>query len=106
MRMHSPTFINDAMAVLSAVTVSPIRKFKWRASWTDASRSHTDFGASGYSDYTLHHDKERRRRYQIRHAKDRINDPLTAGALSWHILWGPSTDMERNIATFRARFRV
>lgn len=93
--------------VLLTVTVSPIHKFKWRATWAGRiSPSHTDFGANGYSDYTLHHDKERRRRYRIRHAKDRVHDPLTAGALSWHILWGPSTDMQRNIASFRSRFRV
>lgn len=93
---------------LQSITISPLQKFKLRATWltNDNKQQHTDFGARGYSDYTLHKDQERRRRYRIRHAKDHINDPLTAGALSWHLLWGPSSDLQRNIKSFRTRFRV
>jgi len=46
------------------------------------------FGASGMSDYTLHHDEERRERYIQRHKKNEDwNDPLTAGFWSFHYLW-------------------
>lgn len=48
----------------------------------------TNFGASGYSDYTEHQDDERKQRYLDRHRdKENWNDPMTAGALSRFILW-------------------
>src|SRR3989338_1167155 len=48
------------------------------------------FGASGYEDYTIHKDKERRRRYRIRHKNDKIDDPYSAGFWSWYVLWNYS----------------
>ena len=48
----------------------------------------THFGARGMSDYTKHGDKERMERYNKRHKKnEHWNRPMTAGALSKHILW-------------------
>lgn len=91
-------------ARLLSVDPSPIARYKQRAKWSDG--SHTDFGATGYSDYTLHKDMERRRLYRIRHHADRIDDPHTAGALSWHLLWGDSTSLRANIRSFRQRFGV
>lgn len=64
------------------------------------------FGGSGYSDYTKHKDKERRRLYRSRHRNDRINDPETPGSLSWYILWGDSTSMKENIKKFKNKFRL
>lgn len=83
---------------------SPLATKKLRALWSDG--RWTDFGALGYSDYTIHRDPERRRRYRLRHARDLIDDPRTAGALSWHLLWGESTSIHANLRVFRARFRV
>jgi hypothetical protein len=45
-----------------------------------------DFGASGYSDFTLHKDPDRKKNYLSRHR----NDPKsirTAGGLARDILW-------------------
>jgi HAD superfamily hydrolase (TIGR01662 family) len=48
----------------------------------------THFGARGMSDYTKHGDKERMELYNKRHKKnEHWNKPMTAGALSKHILW-------------------
>jgi hypothetical protein len=52
------------------------------------------FGARGYSDYTIHHDKMRRDRYRRRHRHDAINDPLKPGFWAWHVLWGDSPDLQ------------
>lgn len=89
---------------LTRVIPSPLRRMKWRAEWSNG--KHTDFGARGYSDYTIHRDKNRRRLYRIRHAKDRLNEPLRAGALSWYILWGESTSRSSNIRSFKKMFDV
>ena len=65
-----------------------------------------DFGAKGYDDYTTHKDVKRRELYLNRHQRDNLNDPLSPGALSWFILWGPNTDINRNIKFFKERFRI
>lgn len=46
---------------------SPRVQKKWRASFPDG--THVDFGAQGYSDYTIHGDPRRMRRYVDRHAR-------------------------------------
>jgi hypothetical protein len=48
------------------------------------------FGRQGYSDYTIHHDKERMMRYLIRHAKRenwKKSGKYTAGFWSRWVLW-------------------
>ena len=67
------------------------------------SRKTVHFGASGYEDYTIHRDKERRRLYRARHAKEKDQPPDTPGALSYHILWGESTSFEENLRTFKKK---
>jgi len=65
------------------------------------------FGSAGMSDYTIHGDKERRKRYLDRHRKrEDWNNPMTAGALSKFILWGDSTSKQANIRSFKRRFNL
>lgn len=85
---------------------------KWMATFCDCNggtkcapseRRVVHFGASGYEDYTMHHDKERRRLYRIRHAKEKNQALDTPGALSYHLLWGESTSIQRNLAAYRKK---
>lgn len=55
-----------------------------------------NFGDSRYEDYTTHRNKDRRRAYRTRHARDNINDPNYAGFWSYWLLWGHSTDIKKN----------
>jgi len=64
------------------------------------------FGAKGMDDYTLKKDKAQRDKYRNRHRSDRINQPDTAGSLSWHILWGDSTSKRENINSFKNKFNL
>lgn len=64
------------------------------------------FGAKGYSDYTLHKDKTRRENYRKRHANDNLTDPQSPGALSYYILWGDSTNLQKNILDYKRRFNL
>lgn len=64
------------------------------------------FGARGYQDYTQHKDKDRRKNYRSRHRGDKINDPTKAGFWSWHVLWGDSTDIQRNLAAVKRKYRL
>jgi len=68
---------------------------------------HTDFGASGYEDYTTHKDVARRESYLSRHKKDLdTEDPTRAGFLSYYILWGPSTSFAENVRLYKNRFHL
>ena len=75
---------------------------------TDSGRTRvTHFGASGMDDYTKSHDKEQRERYRTRHKKDlETGDPTRAGFLSYYLLWGTSTSLSENIASFKRRFHL
>lgn len=50
------------------------------------------FGASGYSDYTQHHDKERRNRYIERHqTRENWQNYRTPGFWARWVLWNQPT---------------
>lgn len=75
----------------------------------DTGRTRTiHFGAAGMDDYLHTHDKTQRDHYRTRHAKD-LQTPagrtgVSAGALSYYILWGESTSRGANIASYKKRF--
>mgnify|MGYP003628234202 FL=1 len=65
------------------------------------------FGQANANDYTITKDKEARARYRKRHAKDlKTNDPSRAGYLSYHLLWGDSTNLQTNISEYKKRFKL
>jgi hypothetical protein len=68
----------------------------------------TYFGAKGYSDYTIHKDKERRSRYRKRHTKDvkGVKDFTTAGHLSMDVLWGDSSNLKTAITDYKKKNKL
>lgn len=78
-------------------------KQKWKAFFDDGTT--TKFGQAGANDYTLTGDKEARERYRTRHKKDlETGDPRRAGYLSYYLLWGDSTSLNKNVRDFNKRF--
>jgi len=75
---------------------------------TDTGRTKViHFGQATADDYTKTHDKEQRDRYRARHAKDLLTaDPTRPGFLSFYILWGESTSLQTNIASYKRRFNL
>lgn len=71
---------------------SPNKNKKWRVTLPNG--SHVNFGASGYQDYTMHHDPKRKELYKIRH-KARENWTMEginkAGFWSRWLLWEKPT---------------
>lgn len=66
-------------------------------------KRNTNFGAKGYSDYTIHNDTERRNRYIDRHWKDlKTDDPTRAGYLSMYILWNYKS-YDKSLADYKKR---
>lgn len=74
----------------------------------DNGRSRTvHFGDRRYGDYLQHHDRKRRDRYLERHmAREDWTIPDKPGTLSAFLLWGTSTNLIKNIMTFKKHFGV
>ena len=61
------------------------------------------FGDKRYDNYTIHKDDKRKELYRKRHHKDKIDEPMTAGSLSWYLLWNKKT-LEASIKDYEQRF--
>ena len=88
---------------------SDVRGKKWDIYWINPETDQvnkTSFGAKNMSDYTIHKDEERRERYRNRHKKDNIDEPFSPGALSWYVLWGDSTDIQKNLRDYLRRVKI
>ena len=82
--------LNELNRVHVVIDGSPKEDKKLRAVFTfpDGRKQTTHFGGKHYSDYTIHKDKDRKKRYDTRHSKrEDWEDFTTAGALSKWILW-------------------
>ena len=64
------------------------------------------FGSAGMDDFTKTGDTAQRERYRSRHSKDlRTNDPTRAGFLSYYLLWGPSRSIQKNLSSYKRKFK-
>ena len=64
------------------------------------------FGAKGMSDYTIHKDKDRMKRYLNRHKKrENWEQCDTAGALSRWVLWN-KTSLQGSIKDYKKKFNL
>jgi hypothetical protein len=71
---------------MTKVFLSRSKTKKWRVTFQNG--THVDFGAKGYSDYTIHKDPVRKARYIIRHRlRENWRNPKTAGFWSRWLLW-------------------
>jgi len=67
----------------------------------------TYFGLEGGMTYIDHGDKVMRKNYLARHkVNEDWDDYKSAGSLSKWILWGASTDIHKNIRSFKKRFNL
>jgi len=66
----------------------------------------TYFGLDTGMTYIDHGDKTMRKNYLARHKNEDWNDYKSAGALSRWINWGDSTNIHKNIASFKKRFNL
>ena len=92
------------MSELINIKKSEAKGKKYTATFKNGTSIH--FGAAGYGDYTIGATKQQRDNYRARHKKDPINNPKTAGALSYHVLWGDSKNINTNIKEYKKKFNV
>jgi hypothetical protein len=82
---------------------------KWKAIFFDGDKKikTTQFGDNRYEDYTQHKDKSRRDKYRNRHKKDLAKgNYMSAGYLSYYLLWGASTNLNTNIKQYKKKFKL
>ena len=79
---------------------------RYTATFKDGKIVH--FGQRGGSTYIDHKDKDKRAAYIARHSKngEDWNNPKTAGALSRFLLWGGSTSLRTNVASYKRKFNL
>lgn len=76
------------------------------------------FGASKYRDFTLMNDSKSefyepdeverlrvKKNYLKRHMNDNLDDPISSGALSYFLLWGPET-LEQAIKEYPFKVKI
>ena len=64
------------------------------------------FGAKGMSDFTIHKDPERKKRYLARHrVRENWKVPDTSGSLSRWVLWN-LPNLEASIKDYKKRFKL
>jgi hypothetical protein len=66
------------------------------------------FGSKGASDFTIHHDEERKNRYVLRHQDKEdwtANGMMSAGFWSKHLLWHKPS-LEESIKDTEKRFEI
>ena len=80
---------------------------KYDAVFEENGRTKTvSFGANSYSDYTKHHDTQRKDRYLARHhSRDNWNNPTSPGSLSRYILWNKPS-MKESVKDFKKKFHL
>ena len=94
---------------LEKVVRTPTERKEFKAIFTldNGSSKTVRFGTS--SNFVLNNDKTQKDRsnYIKRHRVNENHDnPLTAGALSRHLLWGDSRSLKKNVDDFKTRFNV
>ena len=104
---HNPrgTYTAQAFVTISRST-NEKKKLMAVFQFPDGRKKTTHFGGKGYSDYTIHKDKARKKRYDTRHAgREDWEDFTTAGALSKWILWN-KPDLVDSFNHYKAMFSL
>jgi len=86
---------------------SDIKNKKYTAIFNDGDKKKTiHFGLKGSTTYLDTGDKKLREAYRARHKKvyDK-SPPMSASRLSYEIIWGDSQDLDKNIASYKKKYK-
>jgi len=83
------------MPIKMKKSTNPKKKYMITGTKKDGSKITRHFGAAGMRDRTKISNPEERKKatasYKSRHRGDNLNDPYSAGSLSYYVLWGGDT---------------
>ena len=102
----SKTVYDKPVSVVIKKSTKPEKKMMAIFTLENGKNKTVHFGASGMSDYTIHKDDERKKRYLERHRKnENWSAPMTAGALSRWILWNKKSKVA-SISDYKKKFNL
>ena len=90
---------------VESLTKSDNPNKKYKIVFSDP-RKTIHFGSKGSSTYLDHKDKNKRANYISRHSANEDWTKINAGSLSRYLLWGDSTDLKSNLASYKKRFNL
>jgi hypothetical protein len=93
---------------LLSVTTSNAKNKRLRAKFKVGSKTQSvSFGLKNGKTYVDGRTWAEREAYLARHRpREDFNDPLTAGSLSAHILWGKHDTITKNVKAFKSKFKL
>jgi len=104
------------MRKLISVKKSQKEKYKLVATFEmeNGRIKHVHFGSKPTKDYIIYSKSDKnlaeikKNAYIARHSKNNEdwNNPITKGALSYHILWGPTSSIRENVKKFKEKFNL
>ena len=96
------------MPIKMDIKKSTAKGKKWTAVFSEPDGKKiktTQFGATGYTDYTKGATDEQRRAYKARHGNMlQKTDSKSASHLAYYLLWGESRSLASNISAYKKRF--
>jgi hypothetical protein len=98
---------NNIKIILMSIEPSERLNKKWKVIFkTSYHKNKTvHFGDNRYHDYTQHKDDKRAELYRARHRNDNLDDPMSAGSLSYYILWS-SPDFKQGLRNYINHFNI
>ena len=98
------------MKIFLKIEKGTAKNKKWKAIFSDENGKKlktSQIGDDRYQDYTQSKNKELRKRYRARHAKDLTKgNRMSPGYLSYYLLWGDSTSLKSNINSYKNKFKL
>lgn len=92
------------------ITESNSKNKRFKAVLSDARtniKQTIHFGAKEGQTFIDHKDETKRKNYIKRHqALNEDWNSINAGSLSRYVLWGDSTDINKNISAYKKRFKI
>ena len=68
-----------------------------------------NFGQDTSTTYVEGANEQKKKAYIARHSKspgENWSDPTTSGSLAYHLLWGATKSLQKNIALFKKKFNL
>mgnify|MGYP003149906025 CR=1 FL=1 len=92
---------------LKRVRLSSLKGKKYVAVFEKDGKEYSrQFGQRGANDYTRTASPAQREAYRARHASGKDAAADTPNALAYHLLWGDSRDISKNIVAFKKKYSL
>jgi len=99
--------MSDIKSVVIKKSDQPKKRYTAVFTRENGRKKTINFGSKGAKTFIDGAGSKVKSAWEARHiVREDWNNPLTAGALSKHILWGDSDNISRNIVAFKKKFNL